>query len=41
MTEALSMKDRVRLQQDADHIGVWPDRPGHLPGSGGACGEAP
>jgi len=28
------MKDRVRLQQDADHIGVWPDRPGHLPGAG-------
>ncbi len=28
MTEALGMKDRVRLQQDADHIGVWPDRPG-------------
>jgi len=34
MTEALDMKDRVRLQQDADHIGVWPDRPGHLPGAG-------
>ena len=27
MTEALGMKDRVRLQQDPDHIGVWPDRP--------------
>jgi putative ABC transport system ATP-binding protein len=26
MTEALDMKDRVRLQQDADHIGVWPDQ---------------
>jgi ABC-type lipoprotein export system ATPase subunit len=26
MTEALGMKDRVRLQQDQDHIGVWPDR---------------
>src|SRR5262252_643559 len=26
MTEALGMKDRVRLQQDPDHIGVWPDR---------------
>jgi hypothetical protein len=26
MTEALDMKDRVRLQQNADHIGVWPDQ---------------
>jgi hypothetical protein len=26
MTEALGMKDRVQLQQDPDHIGVWPDR---------------
>ena len=26
MTEALGMQDRVRLHQDADHIGVWPDR---------------
>ena len=26
MTEALGMKDRVRLQQDPDHIGVWPDQ---------------
>jgi putative ABC transport system ATP-binding protein len=39
MTEALGMKDRVRLQQDPDHIGVWPDRPGHLPGAG--AGEPP
>jgi len=39
MTEALGMKDRVRLQQDADHIGVWPDRPGHLPGTGEPAGE--
>ena len=26
MTETLGMKDRVRLEQDQDHIGVWPDR---------------
>ncbi len=26
MTDALDMKDRVRLEQEADHIGVWPDR---------------
>jgi ABC-type lipoprotein export system ATPase subunit len=26
MTDALGMRDRVRLQQDSDHIGVWPDR---------------
>jgi ABC-type lipoprotein export system ATPase subunit len=27
MTEALGMRDRVRLEHEADHIGVWPDRP--------------
>jgi ABC-type methionine transport system ATPase subunit len=31
MTETLGMKDRVRLRQDADHIGVWPDQPGRRP----------
>ena len=31
MTEALGMKDRVRLRQAADHIGVWPDRPREAP----------
>jgi putative ABC transport system ATP-binding protein len=25
-TEALSLKDRVRLALEPDHIGVWPDR---------------
>jgi len=41
MTEALGMKDRVRLQQDPDHIGVWPDRP-TVPGeSSAANGEHP
>ena len=25
MTEALGMRDRVRLEGEADHIGVWPD----------------
>jgi ABC-type lipoprotein export system ATPase subunit len=29
MTETLGMRDRVRLQAEPDHIGVWPDaRPG-------------
>jgi hypothetical protein len=28
MTEQLAMKDRVRLEAEPDHIGVWPDRPG-------------
>jgi ABC-type glutathione transport system ATPase component len=30
MTEALGMQDRVRLEHEPDHIGVWPDqgRPG-------------
>ena len=27
MTDALRMKDRVRLEHEPDHIGVWPDRP--------------
>jgi len=27
MIEALEMKDRVRLEAETDHIGVWPDRP--------------
>jgi ABC-type lipoprotein export system ATPase subunit len=26
MTEALGMRDRVRLEAEPDHIGVWPDR---------------
>jgi ABC-type lipoprotein export system ATPase subunit len=28
MTETLGMRDRVRLEAEPDHIGVWPDRPG-------------
>ena len=28
MTEALGMRDRVRLEAEPDHIGVWPDRAG-------------
>jgi len=27
MTGRLRMRDRVRLQEQPDHIGVWPDRP--------------
>jgi hypothetical protein len=26
MTETLAMRDRVRLELEPDHIGVWPDR---------------
>src|SRR6202167_4796606 len=26
MTDALGMRDRVRLEPEPDHIGVWPDR---------------
>ena len=26
MIDAHGMKDRVRLEQEPDHIGVWPDR---------------
>jgi ABC-type lipoprotein export system ATPase subunit len=28
MTEALGMRDRVRLEAETDHIGVWPDQDG-------------
>ena len=28
MTETLGMRDRVRLEAEPDHIGVWPDRLG-------------
>jgi ABC-type lipoprotein export system ATPase subunit len=27
MTESLGMRDRVRLESEIDHIGVWPDSP--------------
>jgi len=27
MTGRLRMRDRVRLQEQPDHIGVWPDQP--------------
>ena len=40
MTEALGMRDRVRLQQDPDHIGVWPDQAASRPGGPPACGTA-
>jgi hypothetical protein len=35
MTEKLGMADRVRLEEEADHIGVWPDTrlPGAEPGA--------
>ena len=39
MTEAFGMRDRVRLEQDEDHIGVWPDRPGGPPGTPPANGS--
>jgi ABC-type methionine transport system ATPase subunit len=41
MTEELGMRDRVRLEQEADHIGVWPDRPGRVPGAGEPAEGAP
>ena len=40
MTEALGMRDRVRLQQDPDHIGVWPDRAAGRPGTPPADGQS-
>ncbi len=32
MTDALGMRDRVRLEAEPDHIGVWPDASPPLPG---------
>jgi hypothetical protein len=31
MTDALGMRDRVRLEAEPDHIGVWPDLSAALP----------
>src|SRR5215469_16128751 len=31
MMQALNMRDRVRLEAEPDHIGVWPDRAGQDP----------
>ena len=30
MTRRLGMRNRVELQEEPDHIGVWPDQPGDL-----------
>jgi hypothetical protein len=40
MTEALGMRDRVRLESEIDHIGVWPDtRNGAGPGVSDRSGD--
>jgi ABC-type lipoprotein export system ATPase subunit len=41
MIEPLGMRDRVRLEANEDHIGVWPDAPGRAagPGAGAAADE--
>ena len=44
MTEALDMRDRVRLESEVDHIGVWPDtrrpaNPGRPADAGTAAGS--
>ena len=42
MTEALGMRDRVRLESEVDHIGVWPDAQNpaaRQPGPVGRCPE--
>jgi hypothetical protein len=36
--EALGLERRVRLELEADHIGVWPDRPNEPPGAVGSAG---
>ncbi|HEY1617750.1 MAG TPA: hypothetical protein VGG25_09035, partial [Streptosporangiaceae bacterium] len=44
MVERLGMRDRVRLQSEPDHIGVWPDtRPsdGQSPGSQSPGSQSP
>ncbi len=40
MTEALGMRDRVRLEKEPDHIGVWPDRPSAGPAAPPSEGAA-
>jgi ABC-type lipoprotein export system ATPase subunit len=40
MTDALGMRDRVRLEAAPDHIGVWPDTAAAPPDSGLAPGRA-
>jgi ABC-type lipoprotein export system ATPase subunit len=41
MTEPLGMRDRVRLEAEPDHIGVWPDLPrAGAPGTDAAEGPA-
>jgi ABC-type lipoprotein export system ATPase subunit len=42
MTDALSLRDRVRLELESDHIGVWPDQRSSEPASSdGAAAPAP
>jgi ABC-type lipoprotein export system ATPase subunit len=40
MTEALRMRDRVRLEGEVDHIGVWPDTRNSANSGGTAGGDA-
>ena len=39
MIESLEMKDRVRLEAEIDHIGVWPDRTIDPGSNGGPAGS--
>ncbi len=40
MIEPLGMRDRVRLESEPDHIGVWPDQPAQRePGTGTGTGR--
>jgi ABC-type lipoprotein export system ATPase subunit len=41
MTDALGMRDRVRLEAAPDHIGIWPDSPSPLPAISSAPLSAP
>ena len=41
MTDALGMRDRVRLEGEVDHIGVWPDTGNSAdPGGAGSAGTS-
>jgi ABC-type lipoprotein export system ATPase subunit len=40
VVDRLGMRDRVRLEDEHDHVGVWPDRPSG-PDSGPAAAEPP
>ena len=41
MTDTLGMRDRVRLELEPDHIGVWPDQRTKSQAGSGPAGSSP